>query len=46
MTRAYDEMNAATITDTSPGAASGVHPRGRRPAADLTPAATAETLSD
>jgi oligopeptide/dipeptide ABC transporter ATP-binding protein len=26
MKRAYDEMGAATITDTRPGAASGVHP--------------------
>jgi len=31
MERAYAEMRAAGITDTSPGAASGVHPAGRQP---------------
>jgi len=31
MERAYADMGAAGITDTSPGAASGVHPAGRRP---------------
>jgi oligopeptide transport system ATP-binding protein len=42
MERAYAEMGAGTITDTSPGAASGVHPAGRpRPVADV-PAAVAE----
>ena len=45
MTRAYEEMGAGNITDTSPGAASGVHPQGRPPAADLT-AAPAGSLSD
>jgi len=42
MKRAYEDMNAATIEDTSPGAASGVHPRGLRPEADPT-AALAES---
>jgi oligopeptide/dipeptide ABC transporter ATP-binding protein len=28
MTRAYNEMGAGEILDTSPGAASGIHPRG------------------
>jgi oligopeptide/dipeptide ABC transporter ATP-binding protein len=47
MQKAYAEMSAGTITDTSPGAASGVHPKGRQPlatvaaAADI-PAAVAE----
>jgi peptide/nickel transport system ATP-binding protein len=47
MQKAYAEMSAGTITDTSPGAASGVHPNGRQPlatvaaAADI-PAAVAE----
>jgi oligopeptide/dipeptide ABC transporter ATP-binding protein len=30
MKRAYEEMGAADITDTSPGAASGIHPPGSR----------------
>ena len=36
MERAYAEMGAAGIADTSPGAASGVHPAGRRPASGAT----------
>ncbi len=36
MERAYAEMGAAGIIDTSPGAASGVHPAERRPASSST----------
>jgi peptide/nickel transport system ATP-binding protein len=39
MQKAYAEMGAGTITDTSPGAASGVHPRGRQPLATVAAAA-------
>ena len=46
MARAYSEMGAGDITNTSPGAASGVHPAGRSlPAAEVT-AAVSETVSD
>jgi oligopeptide transport system ATP-binding protein len=45
MTRAYAEMGAENIVDTSPGAASGVHPHGRRREADVL-AAAAEPISD
>ncbi len=46
MERAYAEMGAGTITDTSPGAASGVHPAGRRLPAVEVPAAIGEAVSD
>jgi oligopeptide/dipeptide ABC transporter ATP-binding protein len=39
MQKAYAEMGAGTITDTSPGAASGVHPAGRKPVATIAEAA-------
>jgi peptide/nickel transport system ATP-binding protein len=47
MERAYAEMGARDIIDTSPGAASGVHPRGRQqlPVAEVT-AAVAEPVGD
>jgi oligopeptide/dipeptide ABC transporter ATP-binding protein len=47
MERAYAEMGARDIKDTSPGAASGIHPKGRRqlPAAEVT-AAVAEPVGD
>ena len=45
MQRAYAEMSAGSIEDTSPGAASGVHPHGRRPAAEVL-AVAAEPLGD
>jgi oligopeptide/dipeptide ABC transporter ATP-binding protein len=45
MKRAYEEMNAGTIEDTSPGAASGVHPHGRQSAADVV-AVAAEPVND
>jgi oligopeptide/dipeptide ABC transporter ATP-binding protein len=47
MERAYAEMGARDIKDTSPGAASGIHPTGRQvlPAAEVT-AAVAEPVGD
>jgi oligopeptide/dipeptide ABC transporter ATP-binding protein len=47
MEKAYAEMGAGDITDTSPGAASGVHPRGRQvlPEAEVT-ATVAESVGD
>jgi peptide/nickel transport system ATP-binding protein len=46
MERAYADMGAANIKDTSPGAASGVHPAGRKlPVAEVT-AAVAEPVGD
>jgi oligopeptide transport system ATP-binding protein len=45
MKRAYAEMDAGNIVDTSPGAASGVHPHGRRREPDVM-AAAAEPVSD
>ncbi len=39
MQKAYADMGAGTITDTSPGAASGVHPRRRQPLATVAEAA-------
>jgi hypothetical protein len=46
MERAYAEMGAGTITDTSPGAARGIHPAGRRlPAAEV-PAAIGGAVGD
>ena len=46
MERAYADMGAGDIIDTSPGAASGVHPAGRTlPAAEV-PAALAEPVGD
>ena len=47
MERAYAEMGARDIKDTSPGAASGIHPKGRQqlPAAEVT-AAVAEPVGD
>jgi oligopeptide/dipeptide ABC transporter ATP-binding protein len=47
MERAYAEMGARDINDTSPGAASGVHPTGRQtlPPAEVT-AAVAEPVGD
>ncbi|MGA7988049.1 MAG: ABC transporter ATP-binding protein [Candidatus Dormiibacterota bacterium] len=47
MKTAYAEMGAADIKDTSPGAASGIHPKGRKvlPAAEVT-AAVAESVGD
>jgi oligopeptide/dipeptide ABC transporter ATP-binding protein len=47
MKTAYAEMGAGDIKDTSPGAASGVHPKGRQPlpAQEVT-AAVAESISD
>ena len=46
MERAYAEMGAGNITDTSPGAASGIHPAGRpRPAVEVA-AALAESVGD
>ena len=47
MKTAYADMQAADITDTSPGAASGVHPGGRQalPEAEVT-ATVAESVSD
>jgi peptide/nickel transport system ATP-binding protein len=46
MERAYAEMGARTITDTSPGAASGVHPAGRMHTEVEIPAALAEPVND
>jgi hypothetical protein len=37
MKRAYEEMGAADIIDTSPGAASGVHPPGYKKLPELVP---------
>jgi oligopeptide/dipeptide ABC transporter ATP-binding protein len=47
MKTAYADMGAGDITDTSPGAASGIHPRGRQvlPAAEV-PATVAESVGD
>jgi oligopeptide/dipeptide ABC transporter ATP-binding protein len=46
MARAYSEMGAADIVNTSPGAASGIHPKGReQPTAEVT-AAVAEPVGD
>ncbi len=48
MKTAYAEMGAGDIKDTSPGAASGIHPKGRKattPAAEVT-ASVAEPVSD
>ncbi len=39
MEKAYADMGAGTIKDTSPGAASGVHPAGRKPLATISEAA-------
>jgi oligopeptide/dipeptide ABC transporter ATP-binding protein len=45
MERAYAEMGAGDIKDTSPGAASGIHPKGRQePTAEVP--AVAEAISD
>ena len=48
MKTAHAEMGAGDIKDTSPGAASGIHPKGRKattPAAEVT-ASVAESVSD
>ena len=47
MERAYAEMGAREITDTSPGAASGIHPKGRQklPVAEVT-AVVVEPVGD